>query len=132
MHSGSCLCGAVHYEFDGDVGPLVFCHCSRCRKAQGGALAAVVPVATSTFRITAGVESLGDYVAPSGLHRRFCRNCGSPIFTSRENLPDVVRVRVGTLDTPLAKGGPDQHIFVGSKADWDHIHDDAPQHLERA
>jgi len=132
MHSGSCLCGAVRYEIDGDVGPLVFCHCSRCRKAQGGPFAAVVPVATWSFRIVAGAESLGDYAAPSGLHRRFCKICGSPIFTSRENLPDVVRVRVGTLDTPLAKRGPEQHIFVGSKAEWDHIRDDAPQAVERA
>jgi hypothetical protein len=37
MHKGSCLCGAVEYEISGALGPIVFCHCSRCRKANGAA-----------------------------------------------------------------------------------------------
>ena len=130
MHSGSCLCGAVRYEVDGDVGPLYLCHCGRCRKAHGSAFAAVAPVAASGFRVVAGLDSLGDYAVPSGLHRIFCKQCGSPLFSRRDSVPELVRVRVGSLDTPLATK-PEMHIFVGSKADWYEIHDAAIQHVER-
>ncbi len=41
--------------------------------------------------------------------------------------PDVLRIRLGTLDTPL-EHAPKGHIFVGSKAEWDTIHDDLPQY----
>lgn len=58
MHKGSCLCGAVAYEIDGELGPIVYCHCSRCRKASGSAFAAVSPVAAADFRIVKGEECL--------------------------------------------------------------------------
>jgi hypothetical protein len=39
MMRGSCLCGGVRFEVDRAVGPFELCHCSRCRKASGSALA---------------------------------------------------------------------------------------------
>ena len=40
-----------------------------------------------------------------------------------------MRVRLGTLDTPLGQG-PQAHIYVDSKADWWEIRDDLPQYPE--
>jgi len=37
MIRGSCLCGKVKYEYDGEIEEIAMCHCSQCRKAQGGA-----------------------------------------------------------------------------------------------
>ena len=37
MIRGSCLCGGVRYEIDGQIGPALNCHCSMCRKATGAA-----------------------------------------------------------------------------------------------
>jgi hypothetical protein len=129
MHKGSCLCGAVEYEITGALGPIMFCHCSRCRKANGAAYTAVAPVAEANFRFVKGEELLRDYRNEAGVHRMFCGNCGSPIIGRRESAPETVRVRIGTLDTPV-EGKVSAHIFVGSKADWDEIHDDAPQYEE--
>jgi len=129
MHKGSCLCGAVEYEIDGALGPIVYCHCSRCRKATGSAFTAVSPVASSDFRIVKGEEHLYSYRHNNGFIRDFCGTCGSPIIGKRENLPEIVRVRIGTLDTPnFAKVS--SHIFVDSKAEWENILDDAPQYQE--
>lgn len=130
MQKGSCLCGAVAYEIKGPLGPIVFCHCSRCRKANGAAYAAVSPVATSDFRFVKGEEYLRSYRNNAGVHRVFCSNCGSPIIGKRDNAPETIRVRIGTLDTPVA-ANVSAHIFVGSKAEWDEIHDDVPQYEER-
>jgi hypothetical protein len=130
VHSGSCLCGAVRYEVNGEIDSLYLCHCQRCRKAHGSAFAAVAPVKATDFCLIAGKESLGDYFSPSGLHRMFCKECGSPLFSRRDSVPDLVRIRVGSLDTPFSTK-PSTHIFVASKADWFDIHDNAPQFAER-
>jgi hypothetical protein len=36
---GSCLCGAVHYEFSGSLNFMGHRHCSMCRKSHGAAFA---------------------------------------------------------------------------------------------
>jgi hypothetical protein len=41
-----------------------------------------------------------------------------------------MRVRLGTLDTEITER-VSSHIFVGSKAEWHEIQDDAIQHQER-
>ena len=130
MHSGSCLCGTVKYNINGDFGQAYFCHCQRCRKAGGAAVAANVMAASKDFVVTAGEASLKCYDGGKGVRRYFCAECGSPILSRRAGQDDIVRVRMGTLDTPVA-APPGAHIFVGSKAAWDVIHDDLPQYQER-
>src|SRR5262245_31694701 len=122
MHTGSCLCGAVKYEIRGEVQTAVYCHCSRCRKASGSAFASYAVVATKDFVVVEGKDALKTFRTPAGVQRQFCSNCGSPIISFRESMPDIVRVRMGSIDTPLAKG-PETHIFVGSKAAWFEILD---------
>ena len=39
MIRGSCLCGDVAFEIEGEVTPIQLCHAERCRKATGGATA---------------------------------------------------------------------------------------------
>jgi hypothetical protein len=130
MYEGGCLCGTVKYEINGTLGPIVYCHCSRCRKSNGSAFAAVSPVAASDFCLVKGEEDLRTYRTEAGVHRMFCGKCGSPIITKRESMPDTVRLRIGTLNTPI-DAKVSAHIFVGSKAEWDDIHDAAPQYHER-
>jgi hypothetical protein len=130
MYNGSCLCGTVHYEIRGQLGPGFFCHCSRCRKAGGSAFAANLVIAAADFVVIAGADSLKDFSTAEGSHRVFCSHCGSPIYSRREQMPEIVRVRMGSLDTPIEQG-PGAHIFVDSKAPWFSIHDQLPRHAER-
>lgn len=130
MHKGSCLCGTVHYEIHGEFGPGYFCHCGRCRKASGSAFGANAMIASRDFSVTAGEASFQFFKAETGLKRYFCGECGSPIMSVRDSAPEVMRIRLGTLDTPIAKP-PIAHIFAASKAEWDVIHDDLPQYAER-
>jgi hypothetical protein len=130
MHKGSCLCGAVKYEINGELGPLMFCHCSKCRKANGSAFNAASLVNTADLRIVSGSEQLAEYESGPGVGRVFCRTCGSPLYSRRDLMPEAVRLRIGTLDTPV-KGKVTAHIFTGSKAEWFDICDEAPQYAER-
>jgi hypothetical protein len=127
MLEGSCLCGAVRYQIEGDLGPIVCCHCSMCRKAQGSAFAANAPVPAAAFRITRGREALRAYRSSPGKERVFCGTCGSPIYSRRDGAPDV-RIRIGTLDADAALAArPTAHIHVASKAAWWEIRDELPQ-----
>lgn len=126
MHTGSCLCGGVRFEIDGELAPIQICHCGQCRKAQGTPFATNVPVETRNFRFTAGEELLRAYQASPGKDRVFCSRCGSPIFSRREALPGMLRVRAGTLDGPLDTR-PQAHFQVSSKANWWPITDSLPQ-----
>jgi hypothetical protein len=130
MFRGSCLCGAIQYEFDGEPGPIGVCHCSRCQKATGTAFNAIVPIDAATFRLTAGGDHLKRFESSPGVNRFFCGTCGSPLYSRRDALPDMLRIRIGTLDTP-PPGKPAMHIFVNAKASWYDISDGAPQYAER-
>lgn len=127
---GSCLCGDIRYEIDGDLGPAMFCHCSICRKSNGSAFALNAAVHSSDFKLLTGEHHLKRYASSEDANRYFCETCGSPIYSQRLSMPDVLRLRVGTLDDeiPVEKAS---HIFVASKAAWDEIHDDLPQFAQR-
>lgn len=123
---GSCLCGGVRYTLHGELGPITLCHCAQCRKAQGGAAVAASPVRASEFEITQGKELLRAFESSPCKERVFCSRCGSPLYSRRAAEPDSLRLRLGTLDTPVGKK-PSAHIWVSGKADWDAICDDIPQ-----
>lgn len=130
MHSGSCLCGGVRYDVGGELGPIVVCHCSRCRKANGSAFQAVSPVPAADFQLQSGHGLLAEYESSPGVFRVFCRVCASPLYSRRTAMPEVLRLRIGSLDTPV-DGRPEAHIFTASKAEWYDIRDDAPQYAAR-
>ena len=131
MHRGSCLCRSVRYEIDGELGDFGYCHCTSCRKASGSGHAANAPVDRAAFRLLSGADSLREYQSSPGKIRSFCSRCGSPIYVHRTATPEILRVRLGSLDSPFAKR-PQAHIFVSDKADWEPIEDALPQFAEWA
>ena len=106
------------------------CHCSKCRKANGSAYAVNAAVKTDEFHFVKGKELVSEFESSPGVFRTFCKQCGSPLYSRRPSQPELLRLRIGTLDTPV-EVKPIAHIFVGSKASWDEIHDDIPQYEER-
>lgn len=127
MLKGSCLCGGVRYEYHGEIRELSMCHCSQCRKAQGSAFVAVSPVESSRFVLVSGAELLKEFRMTPHKARVFCAQCGSPLYSARDDLPGIMRLRLGTVDTPFACGNA-YHAFTGSKASWFEITDDLPQY----
>jgi hypothetical protein len=129
MYKGSCLCGGIQYEIDGELEPIQICHCSQCRKAQGSAIVTNIPVAVSAFTLQAGEELLSSYESSPGKQRVFCKVCGSPIYSKRVDLPEVLRVRAGTIDGEL-RSRPAAHFHVGSRANWYELNDSLPKFSE--
>lgn len=128
MLTGGCLCGRIRYEVTGKLGPVTFCHCESCQKAQGGAYVVAAPVRRKYFRLLAGEDAITEYESSPGKHRGFCLTCGSPIWSRRDADPEILRLRLGLLDQDPDRR-PVAHVFVGEKAPWFAITDDLPQSM---
>lgn len=125
MVRGSCLCGGIAFEAD-EVPLLTTCHCSKCRKSRGAAFSTTAAVPAAAFRFVRGEGLIEVYRPdPNGYTSHFCRTCGSSApFAVEER--KLVLVPAGLLDDdPGVK--PALHMFVGSKAPWWEITDDAPR-----
>ena len=73
IHKGSCHCGAVAYEVEGDVQGVIMCNCSMCHRK--GAPLWFVPRANLRFK--QGEGALKDYLFRKHIIKhRFCPTCG--------------------------------------------------------
>lgn len=125
-YTGNCLCGGVRFRIDAALQPIQICHCSQCRKAQGGPFATNTPVAEASFVVVRGADLLTAFASSPGKQRVFCRVCGAPIYSRRDSLPGVLRLRAGLIDEPIP-ARPAVHFHTGSKAAWWAIDDRLPQ-----
>ncbi len=97
--TGKCLCGAVSYETQAEPLMTAVCHCKNCQRQAGSAMSIIVGFPKGTVKI-AGEPKTYDDSGESGLavHRQFCSNCGSPLFTLAESAPELIFIKAGTFD----------------------------------
>ena len=115
---GRCLCGAVHWE--SSEPPLVtrVCWCRECQYIGGGSGTVNACFRTAAFTVT-GTTADHPAIADSGnrMHRRFCVECGTPLFSEAEARPHLIFVRVGTFDDP-GLATPAMTIWTSSAPHW--------------
>ena len=124
---GGCLCGAVRYDYAGEIGGAGICHCQDCRRITGGAFNISIKLEKSGFTVRAGEPRAFTSQADRGstLTRHFCGDCGSPIFTTSSAHPDRVFIKAGSLDDPgLVR--PVLQAWTGSAVSWSRIDDGLP------
>lgn len=126
MHKGSCLCGAVHYEFDAPLSSADACHCTQCRK-QSGHYWAATDVPRSALLLH-GEEHVTWYRSSEKVRRGFCSICGSVLFWQPIH-KDVIAISMGSLDQPTGIR-LDKHIFVADKGDYYELKDGVQQNLQ--
>src|SRR5579863_40648 len=117
-YSGSCLCGAVRFEVQGEFERFYLCHCEYCRKDTGSAHAANLFSSLARLEWISGFDEATSFDLPGTRHRRcFCSICGSALPSVQPEGRTLV-VPAGSLncDIPLR---PDAHTFVASRAKWD-------------
>lgn len=126
MLKGSCLCGGVTVQVEGELEHQPeACHCTQCRKQSGSFLTAVN---VRKSRLTIGGEELvGWYRSSDKVERGFCTICGSTLFWA----PNIegyewIAVAMGLFDGPTGTRLK-KHTFVGDKGDYYDIDDDVPQ-----
>ena len=73
LYKGSCHCGNMTFEVEGELTQVVYCNCSIC--ARKGALLWSVP--RDKLRLLGSGAGIGNYTFKSHtIVHRFCRTCG--------------------------------------------------------
>jgi len=120
---GSCLCGAVTFEVQGDLAGPDGCHCVACRKHSGHFFVSTdVPRASLAIE---GDQNITWFQSSQKVRRGFCSTCGSSLFWDP----------IGRDWTGIAMGAFDDrtnthvhvHVYTGEKGDYYDIADGAPQ-----
>ncbi len=82
---------------------------------------------TATFGVTGATRDYSS-IADSGnrVHRRFCTECGTPLFSEAEVRPHLIFVRAGTFDDPNIPN-PAMTIWTSSAPPWACIDEGLPR-----
>ena len=129
--SGGCLCGKIRYTVSQPLRNIIACHCTHCQKASGAGASHNAVVPTSAVTITSGQPRRFVDTPQSGnlVYRYFCGDCGSPIYSQRSKVPEMMVLKVGTLDSSgdmkLA-----MNIWTNSARPWMHIDPTIERHPE--
>lgn len=119
VHSGSCLCGEVTFQIEGEFDNFYLCHCERCRKDTGSAHAANLFSSTGKLTWLSGQDQVKTFNFRSEGHiKSFCGNCGSAL-PNVQMKGKLLVVPAGSLDSHIrikAQG----HIYYANRAIWDH------------
>lgn len=122
-HEGGCHCGGVRYVVEGELRPVILCHCYDCMKTIGTSIAAT---AASDDDVTITGDSLKWYQSSAIAKRGFCEDCGASLFYKAFEKAHL-SITAGTLDdaSGLACGGQiyghDHPGFMPMPEDVPHI-----------
>ena len=118
MLTGGCLCGSIRYRVDCEPAATAVCHCTNCQRQSGSAFSVNVMVPEAMLEIEGNVASFAD-TGDSGnaVERKFCSDCGSPIFSAIAAMPGVVALKAGTLDDHSTIK-PRVQVFCDSSQSW--------------
>jgi len=116
---GGCLCGALRYRLKSAPTSVVICHCTHCQKVSGSAFSTNATIAESDIVFEGEMASFADK-GESGnvLNRCFCPRCGSSIASRPAHRPDVLVLKVGSLDDHSSLQAAGLEIWTRSRQPW--------------
>ena len=122
--SGGCNCGQARYEVVGEPLRVGVCHCETCRKDSGSAFSffGIWPMASATLS-----GELGCWRSRAG-GERFCRTCGSSLFSWEEGSGEI-EIKLGTLDDPPGALTPAYELWTIRREPWLGHQEGASQHV---
>jgi len=109
-YSGTCFCGAVGIEVEGEPVAQGYCHCGSCRSWSASPVNAFILWKPEQVRVTKGTEHIGVYQKTKNSDRQFCRLCGGHLFT---NHPSLGLIDVFSATTPDVPFKPQLHVNYG-------------------
>jgi hypothetical protein len=121
--TGSCLCGAVAFEFELPTLFAGHCHCTMCQRAHGAGFVTWVGVREGGFVITGGEDTLRHFKSSSHTTRSFCGRCGSSMFCNSDKHDNVIDITVANLHDDLDREVK-AHVYYDCRASWLQIDDD--------
>lgn len=111
VYRGSCHCGAVEFEVEGELVSGAQCDCSLCRRRN----AIMFRVPMERFRLLKGEEALSLYQWNTRVAKHyFCRHCGIYTHHQPRTRPDMIAVNAGCIEDVDVRALPIEQL-AGSK-----------------
>ena len=97
----ACSCGQLSITTEGEPARIAMCHCLECQRRTGAVISNQARFSRGQVTI-AGKSSSWNRKAESGnaLTFYFCPVCGSPVYLSFAETPELIAVHAGSLDEP--------------------------------
>ncbi len=132
--SGACSCGGVAYDLSERLLGAAYCHCKRCQRRTGTAFSVTALTQPGSFSISKGADLVNEYdPGDGGWIKAFCTKCGGHLFTRNPENPELIAIRMGSLDQDPGIR-PSLHQFTDYAAPWEPVPDDGlprfPERLE--
>ncbi len=124
-YSGSCLCTAVRFEYEGPSLWCAHCHCSLCQRAHGAPVVTWVGVEEERFNLISQ-QNLSWYASSTDSERGFCNRCGSTLLFRSRRWPGQVHVVRSNIEGDIDVQ-PAAHVYWASHAPWFEFEDSLPR-----
>lgn len=116
--TGGCHCGRLRYTLTEAPGFAFLCTCDGCKRLSQGARLAGCSVKPAALTLE-GEPAVYDYQGGQAtIHLVFCPTCGTRIYADPEAYPDMLALRIGTLDDPNAIPKV-KRIFADQACAWE-------------
>jgi hypothetical protein len=117
----------VSYTSSSDPIATAVCHCRNCQRQAGAAFSVVVVVPKASVTVSGTLKTFDDTGDSGGtVHRQFCPECGSPIFSLIPSMPDITIIKAGTLDD-VSVLTPQVQVWCQSAQPWVKLNPELPQ-----
>ena len=93
---GSCFCGAVEIEVEGQPEAMGFCHCESCRSWSASPVNAFSLWKPDSVKVAKGGDKIASYAKTPASERQYCTVCGGHLMTNHPPL-GMVDVYAATL-----------------------------------
>ena len=87
-----------------------------CRHHNGASFSTYVVLPIKALEVRNGKELISEYEVGTG-NKRFCSNCGTPLFNTNEKYPGACMIYLGTLNT-VTDLLPKVNVWCESKLGW--------------
>lgn len=127
MHTGSCECKSVSYQYSGEPLTCYACHCTDCQTSTGSAFGLSMIIYDKDIEITRGNIAITTIdVNGKKVQKHHCSKCCTPLWFSADDYPGFAAIKPGTFEnTSWFK--PIAHIWTRSAQPWITLDNTTPQ-----
>ena len=96
----------------------MICHCKICQRSSGSAISTIAIFPRDSLNVEGELRAY-EYAGDSArkLEINFCPNCGAPVLLNIRAMPDLVSIKVGSLDD-TSWFDPGMDIWTDSAQSW--------------
>lgn len=121
--TGSCICGAIHFNTTGEPVASIICYCSDCRK-QAGNLGQIVTPYDETDVVIEDPGKVTKLFASNKTEsgktktKYFCGNCGCTMYSTVGPFPGKILLRPTLFDKGYPGNEPTQVLCGQTKEEY--------------